>query len=159
MSTETETIEDEIHALVQVSRDVAAPSEDEGLPAVLEAEYRPEHSILQVPDERTYLQRTQADHLEWQTHNFGPPKSHEQFMGMTEELGELAHALLKRSQGIRGTKEEHDAAAKDAIGDLLIFTLALCNAEGWDLQSILEETWGAVRQRDWVRFPGDGRTA
>ena len=38
-------------------------------------------------------------------------------MGAVEELGELSHAHLKMSQGIRGTKEELTKDAKDAVAD------------------------------------------
>lgn len=77
----------------------------------------------------------------------------EQFLGLVEELGELAHALLKKAQRIRGTPDEHEAAAKDAIGDLLIFASGFCCRMGWDLQEILEATWAEVRERDWRTNP------
>jgi len=45
----------------------------------------------------------------WQERNFGQTgtcKPEWCLAGMVEELGELAHLLLKRRQGIRGVKEE-----------------------------------------------------
>lgn len=77
-------------------------------------------------------------------------------MGMSEELGELAHALLKRAQKIRGTHAAHTSAAQDAIGDILVYILAMCEFQGWDASAILSETWSRVARRDWKRFPVDG---
>lgn len=50
--------------------------------------------------------------------------------GVIEEMGELFHAVLKRKQGIRGTKAEHDAAIRDAIGDMLVYTSQLMSNNG-----------------------------
>lgn len=77
-------------------------------------------------------------------------------MGMAEELGELAHAHLKELQGIRGTAAEHEAAARDAIGDLLVYAMSYANARGWDLEATLGEVWSEVRRRDWVADPQNG---
>lgn len=109
-----------------------------------------------------------------------PNTSIEPLLGMTEELGELSHAVLKGWQGIRGSKEEHDAAARDAVGDLLVYACGFVIArareeceqlrrEGaltaeeerrvwdkWSLQSILETTWTEVRARDWSQNPRNG---
>lgn len=63
---------------------------------------------------------------EWSRRNFPNNTPDNPFKGMVEELGELAHALLKKEQGIRGTPEEHDVAAKDAVGDLLVYTADFC---------------------------------
>jgi NTP pyrophosphatase (non-canonical NTP hydrolase) len=79
-------------------------------------------------------------------------------MGMSEELGELNHALLKQEQGIRGTPEEHEEAAKDALADLWIYSLDLCNRRGWDAAKILNMTWDQVVQRNWVKCPVTGLT-
>src|SRR4051812_30609457 len=70
----------------------------------------------------------------WNMFNF--PKKVERedynqpFKGMVEELGELAHADLKMEQGIRGNVEEHQLAAKDAVGDLLVYMADYCNMKG-----------------------------
>ena len=45
--------------------------------------------------------------------------------GIMEEVGEANHSILKMEQGIRGSKEEHLADLKDAIGDISIYTLNL----------------------------------
>lgn len=77
---------------------------------------------------------------EWVAHNFPDnklPKPQESILGMIEELGELAHSHLKELQNIRGTAEEHQALAKDAIGDVTIYLLGVLSESGyrpdWDL--------------------------
>ena len=63
----------------------------------------------------------------WVAHNFpttdgaGVIPMEETTEGVIEEIGELAHANLKSKQNIRGTPEEHEAKAKDAIGDITVY--------------------------------------
>ena len=106
------------------------------------------------------IREMQVEHLAWEQHNF--PSTMGQyngpFKGIVEEVGELSHSLLKQEQGIRGTYEEHEKLAKDALGDMLVFMLSFCHAKGWDLQSIFEGTWNEVKKRDWIKFPFDGLT-
>lgn len=101
------------------------------------------------------LTEVQREHKDWHKHNFGHVPSWMPMLGMMEELGELAHALLKQEQKIR-TNEDHDENIKDAIGDLLIFTIGLANTLGLDLRSVLAETWVKVRKRDWKKNPETG---
>jgi NTP pyrophosphatase (non-canonical NTP hydrolase) len=97
------------------------------------------------------------DKLErWTIANFGPkkdrkPVAYRTILGAYEELGELSHAHLKKEQGIRGTEEEHDANARDAIGDTIFYLIDYCNLHGWNLEEILNETWENVRERDWTK--------
>lgn len=69
---------------------------------------------------------------EWVAKNFPPYEGevpgNDSILGCIEEAGELAHAHLKNKQGIRGTPEEHEAAAKDAIGDIVIYLLGVISA-------------------------------
>jgi NTP pyrophosphatase (non-canonical NTP hydrolase) len=100
------------------------------------------------------IRQMQKDVGEWQRHNFqDKATATNSFLGIVEELGELAHAILKQNQGIRGTKIELEAAAKDALGDMFIFTMGFCWERGWDLEAILAATWREVQKRDWRRDP------
>jgi NTP pyrophosphatase (non-canonical NTP hydrolase) len=85
-------------------------------------------------------------------------KAGEQFLGIVEEVGELAHHLLKQAQGIRGEDDWHTAQQRDAVADILIFLTGFCYRRRWDLEQILLETWKEVRSRDWKRFPKNGKT-
>ena len=71
-----------------------------------------------------------------------------QFMGVVEEVGELAHVLLKRSQGIRLDETTH-AAERDAVGDIIIFLMNYCSVRDWQLSEILAEVSTNVLARDW----------
>lgn len=106
------------------------------------------------------LRDLQKQHREWSAHNFGhiPKDPKHPILGMTEELGELCHAHLKMEQGIRGTKAEHMEKIKDAAADLVVFLCDYCNHMGIDLEGMITQTWEEVRQRDWIKFPKNGRT-
>lgn len=70
-----------------------------------------------------------AERDEWVDKNFPENKLDkpvdESLVGVVEELGELAHAHLKAAQGIRGTNEEHEKNARDAVGDCTIYLLGV----------------------------------
>lgn len=105
------------------------------------------------------LRGIQAEQVEWVAHNFGGDRpAWHPLLGVQEEVGELAHAYLKRTQGIR-VNENHDAAIRDAVADIVIYLLDFCTAEGIDLQSVLAETWAQVRGRDWKQSPETGMDA
>lgn len=126
------------------------------------------------------LRTFQLNHKEWSTKNFGGKfgSGYRPLLGAVEEYGELcetmddqtpinillgvckvgsrigklAHHHLKNEQGIRN-QENHEAAKKDAIADILIYLTDYCNNEGFDLEALLSETWEKVRQRDWTKNP------
>lgn len=103
------------------------------------------------------LKQTQAEIIEWSTRNFGEcpnstiPLRISSFLGMVEEIGELAHHVLKMGQNIRGSREVHLAGVVDSIADLLVFTLDFCARNGMDAEDILSEVWSKVKQRDWKK--------
>jgi len=94
----------------------------------------------------------------WVDANF--PKPHYPYrplLGAVEELGELAHAFLKKDQGIR-TNENHELAITDAIGDIIIYLADFCNQTGRDFQYTVEQVWANVKQRDWQKNKQDGKS-
>jgi NTP pyrophosphatase (non-canonical NTP hydrolase) len=108
---------------------------------------------LQADAPKTIAQ-IQSEHAEWLVRNFGVGNEVadlEQFLGITEEVGELAHALLKGRQGIRGDAAKHEAGARDAVGDIFIFLSGFCVRKGWNLEQIINETWAEVSKRDWTK--------
>ena len=108
------------------------------------------------------LREIQAQQKAWAEYNFPSSVLPEKFwvplLGAGEELGELNHAALKMYQGIRGTEEEHRAAMSDAVGDLGIYMMDFCNKMGLDFGDCIAEAWLEVKQRDWIKFPKNGRT-
>ena len=102
------------------------------------------------------LDDIQSEVKAWARHNFPDQTPELTLLGVAEETGELCHAILKQRQLIRGTYDQHEAKAKDSVGDLLIYLLHLCTLKGWSLNEILVNTWDEVRQRDWVENPTTG---
>lgn len=102
------------------------------------------------------LRQLQDEQRPWVKHNFGDRPSWMPLLGIMEELGELAHAHLKMAQGIR-TSEDHLAKAKDAVGDIVVFLADYCSAMGFDLETLVEETWEKVKKRDWKADPQKGK--
>lgn len=104
--------------------------------------------VQELPVEQLTLSELQEQLKPWQAHNFPQRESWEPLVGLQEELGEMSHAFLKAHQGIR-MNENHKAKEMDAVGDILIYLADFCNARGHDMQTILEDTWSEVRQRNW----------
>jgi len=103
------------------------------------------------------LKKLQQEQKIWADYNFPNKQSWHPLMGAVEELGELAHAHLKTDQGIR-TNKPLEELAKNAIGDIIIYLVGYCSQMGFDLESIVEETWQEVKQRDWIKYPMNGKT-
>ena len=95
------------------------------------------------------LDEIQKEQAVWSARNFPGAEDYYPLLGAVEELGELAHAHLKGIQGIRGSAEDHAKAARDAVGDVVIYLLDYCSRRGWSMSEILDATWRHVRQRDW----------
>jgi NTP pyrophosphatase (non-canonical NTP hydrolase) len=91
------------------------------------------------------LKNLQNAHAIWQHHNFPNAEKWECLVGAMEELGELSHAHLKMKQGIR-LNEDHSAAQKDAVGDVVIYLLGYC----LDIDECIESAWSEVSKRDWT---------
>lgn len=107
----------------------------------------------------------QAEVAAWSERNFGDQPSVNPLLGIGEELGELTeeadhvsslililgrlhHAYLKRYQDIR-SNENHSAAIRDAVGDIIIYLLDFCHRENVSLERCLIDAWNEVKQRDW----------
>ena len=102
------------------------------------------------------LRKLQEEQKPWVKHNFGDRPAWMPILGIMEELGELAHAFLKRAQGIR-TNEDHSEDIKDAVADIVIFLSDFCSSEGIDFESVVQETWDKVKQRDWKNDSANGK--
>jgi NTP pyrophosphatase (non-canonical NTP hydrolase) len=138
--------------------------------------------ILRHPFED--LRRLQAEQAAWSQRNFGDPKDpigHVAAMGLSEEAGELAdavigglaevvllskivgaigrlnHAQLKGEQAIRHTPEEIKAKKADAVGDLLIYLSDFCTMADLDMGDCAHVTWSQVIERDWAASPMTGK--
>lgn len=109
-------------------------------------------------DTATFLTWLQRNSQAWREHSF-PPEHRTaplQALGVCEEAGELAHAVLKMEQGIRGDSEQHTKEVVDAVGDIVIYLAGLCTSLGISLQAAVYSTWIGVANRDWSKFKQDG---
>lgn len=104
------------------------------------------------------LLKLQLEHAEWLRHNFPDYTPQQALMGMVEELGEIAHAQLKLEQNIRGDAATHREELIDGVADLVIFLCGFCTLHDISLAAAVKEVWAEVSQRDWIKFPKNGRT-
>lgn len=69
-------------------------------------------------------------------------------LGVVEEAGEMVTAVMDMNR---------PADVEDAIGDLMVFLLHLCDVSGYDGDSALKGVWSKVRQRDWKKNKENGK--
>jgi NTP pyrophosphatase (non-canonical NTP hydrolase) len=88
----------------------------------------------------------------WQVRNFGAQSPSEMALGVAEESGELARAVLKNLQKIRGYGDPKKflQAAGDALADIAIYSINLATILRLDYGTLVRETAEAVMRRDWV---------
>lgn len=109
------------------------------------------------------LQKIQTERAKWAARNFPNAGALHHIAGLAEEVGELAHAVLKMAPGtagdtaIRGEKDAHLEAAADAVGDTIIYLLGICSDLGLDASECLDTAWDEVKHRDWVKYPTNGK--
>lgn len=97
----------------------------------------------------------QAEQKEWTERNFGVGPADHPLLGIIEELGELSHAVLKAAQGIRGNVTKHEEAAKDAVGDLVIYLADYATKTNVALGDLTAETtFEGFQQHDSFRLDG-----
>lgn len=95
--------------------------------------------------------------VRWVHQNFGGCNIVHQTLGVCEEAGELAHAVLKHEQGIRGltSQDAYRAEAGDAVADAVIYLMQVCTALRLDFGTLVTATAENVMRRDWKRNPKD----
>jgi NTP pyrophosphatase (non-canonical NTP hydrolase) len=103
------------------------------------------------------LNLRQRELHDWQFNNFG--NNTDAFKGMVEEVGELAHALLKYKQHIREYDESSEARLKlgldieDAFGDIVIYGIQLMTDYGINAEDAINKTINKVLKRNWKDNP------
>jgi NTP pyrophosphatase (non-canonical NTP hydrolase) len=108
------------------------------------------------------LNELQGRLRQWQKENFDNDCTGPEWMalGATEELGEVAHILVKAKQRIR----EHQAGLNDVsineladgVADTVIYLMQLCSHVGIDFGRALFTVSEEVMQRDWRKNKIDG---
>jgi hypothetical protein len=74
----------------------------------------------------------------------------------TVAVGKFARAVLKTSQGIRGTPEQHRRDARDALTALLRQVHLAFMSHGESMLDHVQKDWARVSARDWRRNPQTG---
>jgi len=98
----------------------------------------------------------------WQEDNFDLECTGPEWMalGATEELGEVAHIIVKAKQKIRQHQSGLDEKAlyelADGVADTVIYLMQLCSHLGIDFGKTLFYTAETVMQRDWRKNKTDG---
>lgn len=102
-----------------------------------------------VMDARS-LRRIQAQVGEWRKAAYPDTATLElQTIGVAEEVGELAHAVLKFKQGIRGYDlDKTQIEAADAIGDIIIYAMGVADCLGINVEDALFKTAQHVINRN-----------
>lgn len=99
-----------------------------------------EHPVLDV----------QGESREWRAEAYPETRNIElQALGVCEEAGELAHAVLKYKQGIRGydrTKTREEVA--DAIGDIFIYACGVADELDINVVGAIVDAWRHVKERN-----------
>jgi len=102
------------------------------------------------------IRRLQLEHKAWMHYNFPDQDPIDGLLGMVEEIGELAHAVLKHKQNIRSIDvTTFREMQEDAVADTFIFMMSYCNSNDIDLEDCILKTWAKVQQRDWQVNPED----
>jgi NTP pyrophosphatase (non-canonical NTP hydrolase) len=91
------------------------------------------------------------------TGDFQATSSPMYILQIMKNLGKVAHAHLKLKQGIRVT-EDHIGNCKKYCAMVLESVQYFCLNEEFELDSLVNTTWDSVKQRDWKKFPKNGRT-
>lgn len=75
-------------------------------------------------------------------------------LGMAEEVGEIAHHVLKGTQEIRGgVKGINAREVADGVADTLVFGTQLLSSLEIDAEYEIENTINTVLRRDWINDP------
>lgn len=69
-------------------------------------------------------------------------------MALTEEVGEVARAALKRTQAIRGSDDDWTAELRREVGDVVLVLCNIADLEGFELADTVSERLAVVLGRD-----------
>tara|TARA_Y100000310_G_C20290749_1_gene627104 strand:- start:297 stop:638 length:342 start_codon:yes stop_codon:yes gene_type:complete len=110
------------------------------------------------------LAQLQKEIAQWREENFPDSGDAEtQLIGVVEEVGALAHLILKRKQRIRNTSllsdDKWKEKAEDEVGDIIIYLMNLCTNLDIDIEFAIVATVDTVLKRDWNTWRKEHGTA
>lgn len=91
------------------------------------------------------LPELQMDIKKWNAKHFPDEGAAHKVLGLVGEVGELAQAMKKLEAGVWGVCM---ADLEDALGDILVYCLALAAELDIDAEAALYATWEHVITRD-----------
>jgi NTP pyrophosphatase (non-canonical NTP hydrolase) len=96
------------------------------------------------------LSTVQRESREWRAQAYPETRNIElQALGVCEEAGELAHAVLKNKQGIRGyDRDKTRKEVADAIGDIMIYACGVADELDIDVSRAVNDAWQHVKERN-----------
>ncbi len=136
--------------------------EPERLPHHVASDVFNSYAALDTPALPTgYFPALQVELARWQSRNFGGATNYQMLAGVTEEVGELAHAILKHEQRIRGMDDMQAfrAAAGDAVADATVYLIQLCTLLRLDFATLVQKTAEQVMKREWTKNRATGGAA
>lgn len=108
--------------------------------------------------DRPLIRDIQHESGEWRQNAYPDTATIElQALGVCEEAGELAHAVLKFKQGIRGydyNKAQEEVA--DAIGDIFIYACGVADHLNINVVQAIEKAWQHVKNRNIIQGSNPG---
>lgn len=87
------------------------------------------------------------EHGIWEAKNFPDSTADDNILGIIEEIGELAHAILKQKQGIR-VNEDHTAKIKDAVADVMIFLFGYIRKKKLKINALIRESDQLIEENE-----------
>jgi NTP pyrophosphatase (non-canonical NTP hydrolase) len=96
------------------------------------------------------LEEVQNQSRAWRAEAYPETRNIElQALGVCEEAGELAHAVLKYKQGIRGyDRDKTRKEVADAIGDIVIYACGVADQLDIKVSDAIYEAWQHVKERN-----------
>jgi NTP pyrophosphatase (non-canonical NTP hydrolase) len=91
---------------------------------------------------------TQAEVGVWLDQHFPNRTLDQQVLVLAEEVGEVARAVVKRAQGVRGSHAEWTTQLHGEVADVLLTCLAIAATEGFDLSGATARKWATIQRRD-----------
>ena len=98
----------------------------------------------------TQIRDLQRSVAQWHRQEFPKSDLPQQALVLTEEVGEVCRAIVKKAQGIRGMAEHWDANLRTEVADVLIALCAVAEHAGIDLADALTDRWPDVRRRQFA---------
>lgn len=107
---------------------------------------------------------TQDEVGKWVEYNFGPYDKDDYqrkltiVAGLAEEVGEVMRCVTKAEQGIRGSWGQWMQDLEAELADVYIKLVDVANCYDIDLETSIARRWRSVSERDWVKYPKNGRS-